>query len=51
MRGNLIKLDESLHARLAKATGKDHEELTETILLVTDMRMAHLEVMLGPWIP
>jgi len=45
--GNLIKLDESLHARLASATGKDHEELTETILLITDMRMAHLEVMLA----
>jgi methyl-accepting chemotaxis protein len=45
--GNLVKLDESLHARLAAATGKDHDELTETILLVTDMHMAQLEVMLA----
>ncbi|MBU0908119.1 MAG: methyl-accepting chemotaxis protein, partial [Proteobacteria bacterium] len=45
--GNLGKLDESLHARLESATGKDHEDLTEMILLITDMRIAHLEVMLA----
>ncbi|RJX33098.1 MAG: methyl-accepting chemotaxis protein [Desulfurivibrio sp.] len=45
--GNLVKLDESLHARLEGAAGQDHEKLTETILLVTDMRLAQLEVMLA----
>ncbi|MCB2183237.1 MAG: HAMP domain-containing protein [Desulfobulbaceae bacterium] len=45
--GNLAKFDESLGARLEKATPKEAQAISVVMEHVNDMRVAHLELMLA----